>query len=288
MNIAVVGIGAVGSIIARELKRTEHEVTLFGRTERSGFTIYENGKSTLYPYEIKNINAHDGLQFDVVFMATKATALKGLSRKIPELCHSRTEVVLCQNGMGYDKWFKNSIPAVVYISGQKHEDMIEHFQDSRLIIDSQDHEYLDALIEDLKITDLEIMKAGNFEQLRYEKLLLNLGINTLTGLSQNTAKIFDKHNVTELTKRLLDEGMAIINRDGEIIEAGFREKALDIYRGYNREMGTSMYYDITAGRTTEFEFIQQYLHDRKGNLDTPALDICTVLLDAYEYERKQR
>ncbi|HIW11928.1 MAG TPA: hypothetical protein H9891_01980 [Candidatus Salinicoccus stercoripullorum] len=288
MKIAVVGIGAVGSIIARELKRTEHEVTLFGRTEKSGFTVLGNGESTHYPYDIENINAHSGSQFDVIFIAAKATALKTLSRKMPELCHSRTEIVLCQNGMGYDSWFKNGIPAAVYISGQKHGDMIEHFQDSRLIIDSQNYEYLDALIEDLKITDLEIIKAGDFEKLRYEKLLINLGINTLTGLSQNTAKIFDKENVTELTKRLLDEGIEIINSDRKIIEAGFREKALEIYRGYNREMGTSMYYDITAGRPTEFEFIQKYLYDRKGNLDTPALDICVVLLGAYEYERDRR
>src|SRR5699024_12847705 len=109
--------GHVGSLLARELERIDHEVTCLGRTEKSAFTVIGNGESTHYAYDIENINAHSGSLVDVIFIAAKATALKTLSRKMPELCHSRTEIVLCQNGMGYDSWFKNGIPAAVYISG---------------------------------------------------------------------------------------------------------------------------------------------------------------------------
>ncbi|WP_411844128.1 2-dehydropantoate 2-reductase N-terminal domain-containing protein [Salinicoccus sp. HZC-1] len=288
MKIAVIGIGAVGSIIARELKQTGHDITLFGRTERQGFTILEHGEKTNYPYIIENIHAYDHHPFDIIFISTKATALKGLSKVTAGLCHSGTEIVLCQNGMGYDGWFEGSLPAVVYISGQKHEDMVEHFQDSRLIVDDQNYNYLDPLIEDIKTTELEIIKTDDFEKLRYEKLLINLGINTLTGLSQNTAKIFDKENVTELTAELLEEGIRIVNQDKEIIDSDFKNTALNIYKNYNREMGTSMYYDVTAQKSTEFEFIQKYLHNHKGNVNTPVLDICVVLLEAYEYERNKR
>lgn len=289
MEIAVVGMGAVGSIIARELKKTEHTVTLFGRKEAAGFTILEDGERMNYPYTIKNINAYDtSVKFDLIFIATKATALKDLSEIIPELCHSGTEIILCQNGMGYDEWFKGSIPAVVYISGQKHSDMIEHFQDSRLIVENKNYTYLDPLIEDIITTELEIIKSSDFEKLRYEKLLINLGINTLTGLTGNTAKIFDLEEVAELTAKLLDEGIQIVNQSRKIIDSDFMDKALSIYNDYNREMGTSMYYDITAAKPTEFEFIQKYLHNHKGDVSTPVLDICTVLLGAYEYERDQR
>lgn len=288
MEIAVIGIGAVGSIIARELKKTAHTVTLFSRTERQGFTIIEEGKTNHYPYTIENINTVGNHTFDVIFIATKATGLKNLSYKISNICHKDTEIILCQNGMGYDSWFQNNIPAVVYISGQKHEDKIEHFQDSRLIINNQKHKYLDPLIKDMEVTELELIKTDDFEKLRNEKLLINLGINTMTALSQNTAKIFDRENVTGLTDTLLQEGIRIINQDKKIIDSDFKEKALSIYKTYNRNMGTSMYYDVTAGKPTEFEFIQKYLHDRKGHLSTPVLDICIVLLEAYQYERNQR
>lgn len=287
MRIAVVGIGAVGSVIARELKKTEHAVTLFGRRQRTGFTILENGEKSNYTYTIENINAYDTHTFDVIFIATKATTLKKLSTSITKLCHSSTEIVLCQNGMGYDDWFDHSTPAVVYISGQKHEDMIEHFQDSRLIIGNKNYKYLDSLIEDIVTTELEIIKSDNFEKLRYEKLLINLGINTLTGLSQNTAKIFDRENVTVLAEKLLTEGIQIVNQNKKIIDSDFKERALNIYKNYDREMGTSMYYDITDQKQTEFEFIQKYLHNHKINVNTPILDICVVLLEAYEYERNQ-
>ncbi len=39
MKIAVIGIGAVGSVIAREMMMLPHDITLFGRSRKEGFTI---------------------------------------------------------------------------------------------------------------------------------------------------------------------------------------------------------------------------------------------------------
>ena len=229
MKAAVIGIGAVGSILARELKKTGHEVVLLGRTESHGFTISENHEDTYHPYVIENINTYPPDSFDVVFISTKATALKELSNVMMKLVHADTEIILCQNGMGFDEWFENSIPAVVYISGQKLEDRIEHFQDSKLIIDNQNYRYLDQLIDDLGQAQLEITKSNDFEKLRYEKLLINLGINTLTGLSKNTAKIFEIKSVTDVAHQLLEEGIAIINSSRQIIDPSVAGTALSVY-----------------------------------------------------------
>ncbi|MFC3419641.1 2-dehydropantoate 2-reductase N-terminal domain-containing protein [Salinicoccus hispanicus] len=288
MKIAVIGIGAVGSVIARELKKLNHDTTLFGKSVKEGFTILENGEKHYYPYQIENIEEHEETPFDVIFIATKATALESLSRTIPAMSHHDTEIVLCENGMGFDAFFHSPVPAVVYISGQKHEDMIEHFQDARLLIEDRPYIHLDTLMEDLaRSTDaeLEINKSDAFLRARYEKLLINLGINSLTALSGNTAKIFDLESVVNLTRSLLEEGMAIINQKENIIDTAFIDTALSIYKSYNREMGTSMYYDATSGTRTEYAFIQKYLHQQKGNLETPVLDMVVALLEAYQYER---
>lgn len=288
MKIAVIGIGAVGSVIAREMMMLTHDTTLFGRSRKEGFTIQEDGESRHYPYTIEDINAYEGDAFDVIFIATKATALKAISRIIPRMAHENTEVILCENGMGFDEYFDAPIPAVVYISGQKHADRVEHFQDARLLIEDRPLPYTDRIIDDLEATtgvELEIEKAADFGRIRHEKLLINLGINSLTALSNNTAKIFDLENVTGLTRRLLGEGLDIINREREIIDPSFIDKALSIYQSYNREMGTSMYYDVMAGAPTEYMYIQKYFQQQKGDLDTPTLDIVVTLLDAYQYER---
>lgn len=288
MKIAVIGIGAVGSVIAREMMMLPHDITLFGRSRKEGFTIQEDGERRHYPYTIEDISAYEGDAFDIIFIATKATALKSISGIIPAMAHRDTEVILCENGMGFDEYFDAPVPAVVYISGQKREDRIEHFQDARLLIGDRPLPYTDRIIDDLENTtgvELEIKKTEDFRRIRYEKLLINLGINSLTALSSNTAKIFDLENVTDLTRRLLREGLDIINRKGEIIDPSFIDKALSIYQSYNREMGTSMYYDVMAEARTEYMYIQKYFQQHKGDLDTPVLDIIVTLLDAYQYER---
>ncbi|GAB3070279.1 2-dehydropantoate 2-reductase N-terminal domain-containing protein [Salinicoccus sesuvii] len=289
MKIAVIGIGAVGSVIARELKKLNHNTTLFGKSIKEGFTILENDQKTYYPYQILDLHEYEGSSFDIIFVATKATALEALSPHISKMCHKNTEIILCENGMGFDHFFHNPIPAVVYISGQKHDHMIHHFQDARLLVEDKSYIYLATLIEDLERSvdaELIIERSNDFLRHRYEKLLINLGINSVTALAKNTAKIFDLDTIIHLTRSLLEEGLAIINHDEQIIEPAFIDTALSIYASYDRDMGTSMFYDATSGTRTEYEFIQKYLHGQKGNLETPVLDIVVTLLEAYQYERQ--
>lgn len=284
MKIACIGIGAVGSIIARELKSMDLDVTLYSRTEQSGFTILENNEYIRYDYPIQSISEHIDETFDVIFISTKATVFRNLVHIIPGMAHEHTDVILCENGMGYDDWFKNSIPSVVYISGQKNDDYIEHFRDSRLIIENKRYHHLDELIsllETVEDVELEIIKNDQFEKLRYEKLLINLGVNTMTALSQNTAKIFQDAYIVNLTKQLLKEGQAIINRHSEVITDDFIDQSIKLFQSYPDHMGTSMYYDVIDKKETEYEFIQKYFYDNKGLLHTPVLDVTYTLLKGY-------
>lgn len=284
MKIACIGIGAVGSIIARELKSMDLDVTLYSRTEQSGFTILENDEYTRYDYPIQSISDHEDKTFDVIFISTKATVFKYLVDIIPQMSHEHTDIILCENGMGYDHWFKNSIPSVVYISGQKKQDYIEHFRDSRLIIENKRYHHLDELIALLAAdedVELEIIKNDQFEKLRYEKLLINLGVNTMTALSQNTAQIFQDADIVTLTEQLLKEGQEIINRHSEIITDDFIDHSIQLFQSYPDHMGTSMYYDVMDKKETEYEFIQQYFYDNKGDLHTPVLDVTCTLLKGY-------
>lgn len=284
MKIACIGIGAVGSIIARELKKTDFDVDLYSRSGSSGFTILENGEYTTYDHPVRPLDEAGAVKYDIIFIAAKATALEQLKSDLPGFSHRGTEIILCQNGMGYDSWFHNNIPAVVYISGQKKEDHIEHFRDSRLIIADEPHPHLDLLIEHIEQNgdiDLEINKDRDFERLRYEKLLINLGVNTITALSQNTARIFRDAEIISLTRALLKEGRAVINRKSPIISNDFIEESIRLFQSYPDHMGTSMYYDVMNGTATEYEYIQKYFHDNKGDLDTPVLDVTYTLLKGY-------
>lgn len=291
MKIGIIGAGAVGSILARELHKIQGahvELTLMARSRRDGFSILENGQKTFHEITIHDVTAVDD-KFDVIFIAAKTPALAQLKNHIIKMSHDSTELVYALNGMGYDDMFSGGIPSVVYVSGQQHGDYIEHFLNQKIILPEAPFHYLDQLIDyiesDSKV-NFELIKTKDFKNIRYEKLLINVGINSVTALTKNTAKIFEDPAMVELTRTLLAESIAIVNRtENDIhIDQDFIDYAMDMYYGYPRHMGTSMYYDVMANKKTEFKYIQEYLYHLKEGLDitTPVLDVVVTLMRGYE------
>ena len=292
MKIGIIGAGAVGSIIAREfhkLPADKVELTLMAKSARDGFTILEQDVKTYHEIKVHKVSQVTD-KFDVLFIATKTPALTALKDTIEHITHKNSEIIYALNGMGYDSIFEQGIPGVVYISGQQHDDYIEHYVNQKIILPERQFSYTDKLIELIDNTEtvnFELLKSSDFNKMRYEKLLINVGINSMTALSKNTSKIFEDEKTVQLTKQLLAESVAVVNlcnKDKVEINEGFIEYAMDMYYSYPRDMGTSMYYDVMANKTTEFKYIQQYVHNMKQNynIDTPVLDIVVTLLAAYE------
>lgn len=292
MRIGIIGVGAVGSIIAREfykLPADKVELTLMARSARDGFTILDQGVKTYHEIKVHNISEVTD-KFDVLFIAAKTPALTALKETINNIIHKDSEIVYALNGMGYDALFDQGIPGVVYISGQQHDDYIEHYVNQKIILPEGKFSYIDKLIELIDSTEtvnFELLKSSAFNKMRYEKLLINVGINSMTALSKNTSKIFEDDRTVQLTRQLLTESLAVVNKcntDNVEIDENFIDYAMDMYFSYPRDMGTSMYYDVMANKTTEFEYIQQYVYNMKQDcdIDTPVLDIVVTLLAAYD------
>lgn len=292
MKIGIIGAGAVGSIIAREFSKLpadKIDLTVMARTPRDGFTILESGEKTFHNIPVQTTDNIDD-KFDVLFIATKTPALFLLQEKIAAITHAQSEIVYVLNGMGYDHMFDQGIPSVVYISGQQHSDYIEHFVNQKIILPDDNFKHIDALIRLIDAdptVNFELLKSANFNKMRYEKLLINIGINSVTALAKNTAKIFENPELILLTRKLLSESIQVVNEcnpENIVIDEAFIDDAMAMYESYPREMGTSMYYDVMANKTTEFEHIQKYVYKMKGEIeiDTPVLDMVVTLLHAYE------
>lgn len=289
MKIGIIGAGAVGSILATELIKLDVDLTLMAKTSRNGFNIKSGDITKSHDIPVHAIESV-GDTFDLIFVATKTPALKALQDKIPTLMHRDSELVYALNGMGYDKMFKGGIPAVVYISGRQQEDYIEHFLNKQLLIANESYKQLDhliSLVQSNEAVDLKIDKSDDFNKIRYEKLIVNTGVNTVTALSQNTARVFKDQDIVRFTRDLLKEAISIVNtcnQDGIVVDETFIDTAMNMYLSYPDHMGTSMYYDVMGQKPTEFQYIQGYLMNLKGDasIETPILDTVSVLLRAYE------
>lgn len=133
---------------------------------------------------------------------------------------------------------------------------------------------------------MEIVLEENIEKAIWYKLLVNLGINSVTAVSHQPASVMRFPQIAELCRLLLEEGLRVARAYGLNFEDDIVDKILDIYKGYPDEMGTSMYYDITGGRPLEVKAIQGYIYHvaREYKVETPHLDTIYAILSAYQQQ----
>lgn len=285
-NIAIIGTGAVGSIILHLISNDKSlNIDIFA-TKNRGINLQIDKKKISLPYNTQMLIA-SSKKYDVIFITTKAYTLKDIIPYIDNITHPETIIIICQNGYSQTERIThpNTFHAVVYISGQKKDDIVIYFRDNRLVLPNNVHtKKLQSIFLN---TDLDISISDDYLQQIWFKLLVNLGINSMTALTKNTAQILKVVEVNQALIQLLKEGITVANKDGLSFNDDTIDEIISIYKGYPDHMGTSMYYDVLENALTEYEFIQGYIYERARHhqLSTPTLDIVYALLKGYQYNR---
>ena len=282
MTIGVIGPGAVGTTIAIELQQAYPDTLLIGKQKNTLNYFPENGHQSktisVTPYQ-------DITQpLDIVFIVVKTYQLETVITQLSPIIHEETIIILAQNGYGQLERipFPNSYQAVVYISGQKNNNDVTHFRDYRLHLkDTPRTRKLQKLTNQ---TNIEIILEENIEEKMWYKLLVNLGINSITALGRDTAKLLRSSHIRNICRGIISEGISVARAEGLNFDVNTRDSIMTIYEGYPDQMGTSMYYDITSGRPLEMESIQGYIYKKaqEYHITTPYLDTVYAFLSAYQ------
>ncbi len=282
MTIGVIGPGAVGTTIAIELQQAYPDTLLIGKQKNTLNYFPENGHQSktisVTPYQ-------DITQpLDIVFIVVKTYQLETVITQLSPIIHEETIIILAQNGYGQLERipFPNSYQAVVYISGQKNNNDVTHFRDYRLHLkDTPRTRKLQKLTNQ---TNIEIILEENIEEKIWYKLLVNLGINSITALGRDTAKLLRSSHIRNICRGIISEGISVARAEGLNFDVNTLDSIMTIYEGYPDQMGTSMYYDITSGRPLEMESIQGYIYKKaqEYHITTPYLDTVYAFLSAYQ------
>ncbi|MCS4485748.1 oxidoreductase [Staphylococcus americanisciuri] len=272
-HIAVIGAGAVGTAIAMMLRPT-YAVTLLGRQDDTRiYDDWETHAQTII--EVQSLATCQDT-FDMIFIAVKTHQLATVVPHLSRLTHSNTLIILAQNGYGQLDLLADyqAYQGVVYISGEKKGKHVTHFRDRRIHIQRDKH--TEQLVTQLANTDLEVILENDIAQTIWYKLLVNLGINTVTTLTQDTARVLKRPDIYNLCRQLLTEGSEVARACGITLPATIVTDIMQIYAGYPDEMGTSMYYDVKNQQPLEVDAIQGYVYrqSQQCHLDTPTLDQC--------------
>ncbi|WP_273889087.1 ketopantoate reductase family protein [Rubrobacter naiadicus] len=226
MKIAVIGAGAVGSLVGGLLSAAGEEVTLVGRGEHvrrineSGLRLSGVGKERiLHPKAATFLEERP----DLLLMATKTQDLAEACREVAPLVSEETPVITMQNGVRCDEiareFFRPQqiIGCVVFFSASYLEPGEVRWQvRGHLIIGDPfvpDPERLRRVREVLKKA-LPVRISRDIRASRWTKLIFNLNnaLPAITGLPMQ--HIYFSPDTAAIPLRMMREGMEVAHRAG--------------------------------------------------------------------------
>src|SRR4051812_33397473 len=119
MRIVIVGAGAIGTWLGVRLASAGHDVAALARGKtlaairRFGMRLVSGGQVTSARIEASDRAAVLGVP-DLLILATKTTALAGLTSTLADLVQHRTTVLSAMNGIPW--WFLHGMPGDLWDS----------------------------------------------------------------------------------------------------------------------------------------------------------------------------
>ena len=272
MKIAVLGAGAMGSLYGAKLSANgKNEVHLIDvwkehidAVNSNGLQMEEGDDVLLY----ENLKGHTSSEetgvCDLVIVFVKSTVTKTAVESNAAVFGPNTVALTLQNGLGNIEQISSVIGAERVIAGTTAHGAtmlspgkIRHAGKGKTIIgelgghESDRIRKMAAVLED---AGMETVISGNVLGRVWDKLLVNVGINALTGITKlYNGQLLDYPEIEELLEKAVSEGVAVARAKG--IRLGFDDPVAhtkDLCRATAANK-SSMLQDILNGRQTEID-----------------------------------
>lgn len=274
MKIAVLGAGAMGSLYGAKLsangKNDVHLIDVWkdhiDAVNSHGLQMEEGDDVLLY----ENLKGHTSSEetgvCDLVLVFVKSTVTRTAVESNAAVFGPDTVALTLQNGLGNIEQISSVIGAERVIAGTTAHGAtmlspgkIRHAGKGKTIIgelgghESDRIRKMAAVLED---AGMETVISGNVLGRVWDKLLVNVGINALTGITKlYNGQLLDYPEIEELLEKAVSEGVAVARAKG--IRLGFDDPVAhtkDLCRATAANK-SSMLQDILNDRQTEIEMM---------------------------------
>ncbi len=286
LKIAIVGPGAIGTLIAYSVYKAGYTPTLIARDttirdhiKLRGCSIVRSGVE--YRFDANIISWHDRLdRYDIIFVAVKAYDVDNAIRGLKSITHEDSIVISCQNGIGSLEAIESivgrgrSAAAVISYGAIKLDygrselkGIGEIILGSRAGLSSKIYKLRDILSRG----GLNIKLSSNIDGFRWVKTLINAGINPVTAIFNAPNKvILDIPEAREIAEDAVSEGLKIASKLNIELPC---DPIREMYRiaGLTAENYSSMLQDLLHYKPTEIDYINGAIvrFGRKLNIPTP-------------------
>ena len=254
--VGILGVGAIGSVIAKELSINQNlELFFFNRSEKKEIQvqfknkIYQLNTTNSYEFSPKN-------QLDWLVICLKEYHFTDAKDWFQKLIFPKTKIVVIRNGM------ELKTPLLPYASEDR---ILECMIDCPVQLDKNGiyqqmkNVQLSSLSGELSLEfkNLFFNKKFSLQQFRdfktaaWKKLIESASLGAITCLTGETCWIFEKKEIKDWYKKIIEESIFVAQADGAIIPNDFCSYLLEKVKTYPKEKGSSMLTDRLKGRPIE-------------------------------------
>lgn len=288
MNVAVVGMGAVGTALAGALARAGHAVTACNRSfSGSGrLTVHSDDDELTAPCRWIRDPAEVEAPADWVVVATKWHQTAGTAGWLASLCGAGTTTIVAQNGVDHAAPLgpepADLVPALVYVN-------VDHLERGRVRIRRTG---TDLIVPEtpagrrasdlLGAAGLDVERTPDFVTAAWTKLLTNVSANPITALTGRGCEVLRVPVVADLARDLIAEAVAVGRAEGARLADRLADETVAWLQALPDGAQTSMLQDRDAGRPLEWEGLTGAVvraANRRG-LDVPVNRAVMALLAA--------
>ncbi len=308
MNIAIIGPGAVGLLLAGYLQKSGAGVRLVDElADRAGLLNREGirweGIDTDFRFSVPvAMSLGDVSSTDLVILCVKAYHTEAASRQVRQAGY-RGPVMTLQNGAGNMEIIGRNCPGSPVIAGITLEganlatdNHVRHAGRGKTVFGPvvpgvPGSGFMKDLVSIMRKAGLDAELSADPQSLVWGKVLVNAGINALTAiLKVRNGQLLEIDPARALMIDLVLEGRGVVERKGiALVDDDPAARVEEVCR-LTAANYSSMYMDIQHGRRTEIDFINGAIV-REGavlGLPCPFNDSVTKIVHGLEKVKSEK
>jgi len=285
-KIAIVGVGAVGGVIAGWLeKRGGHELTLCARRALGEVSVELPSEKTILTSAVLAGPAQ-GRPVDWVLVTTKTYDAAGAAAWFPFLVGPETHVAILQNGVEHRERFapylgaEKILPVMVDCPAERPAPgrIVQRGPGRMAVPAGREGARFGELFSG---TALEVTQAADFKSAIWRKLCVN-SAGVISALLLKPSGVMRDENIGTLARELVRECIAVGRAEGAILDDSLVESVLESYRQAPPDSMNSLHADRAAGRPMEIDARNGAIvrFGRKHGIPTPCNQTASILLGA--------
>ncbi len=283
--IGILGIGAIGSVIASLLHKTaSNKFFYYNRSSKNSIKIKSENNTFTIPIHVETsiVGSPD---LDWLIICLKEHQYIDATIWFQKLINSKTKVVVIRNGVKLKEPLlkftseQNILECIIDCPVQPIENGF-YQQLKKPIITLPNNILATSFQKLLNTNQCEIKITSDFKTENWRKLCESAALGAILCLSGETCWIFKDEKLRTLYSNILKEGIEVAKADGAKIENTFINDMLSKLDNYSDTKGSSMLTDRLNGKPIELSAKNGIISKlaKQYNIETPINDLITLLL----------